>query len=120
MAAVTKAPPAGPEAASATAPQDAHFVSNPYTRRKYGVTGEESPEDIVKVTFEVRRGDRDAFNAAFGAARLFEGAQTPKEVLTRIYNAETKRLEDAYNEGRPYERRTKQAPRGRPIGSDRQ
>ncbi|MGW8431218.1 hypothetical protein ACWGJ9_08840 [Curtobacterium citreum] len=89
--------------------------STPYTRSRDGDPGEENPDDIVKVTFEIRRGDRDAFNDAFAAASLNEGWLTPKELLNDIYNAETKRLQDTYNGGQPFPRRTKQAPRGRPI-----
>jgi hypothetical protein len=78
----------------------------------------ESPDDIIKVTFEVRRGDRDAFNAAFGAASFNEGYVTPKELLQVIYTRETKRIEDQYNNGEPFPRRRRQAPRGRPIRAD--
>jgi hypothetical protein len=92
--------------------------TTPYTRRRYGDTGEENPDDVVKVTFEIRRGDRDAFNNAFAAASLHEGYTTPKDILVDIYVGETKRLQDAYNGGEPFPKRLKQAPRGRPIRRD--
>lgn len=90
-------------------------ASTPYTRKKGAAPATESPDDIIKVTFEIRRGDRDAFNAAFAMASAREFYTSPKEILQRIYNAETKRLEDAYNDGQPFPLRKKQAPRGTPI-----
>ncbi|WP_220456635.1 hypothetical protein [Curtobacterium sp. ME12] len=111
-------------AAAAPAPQtrqqqqaaeSAQAPTTPYTRRRYGDSGEENPDDIVKVTFEIRRGDRDAFNDAFAAASLHEGYTTPKDILVDIYVGETKRLQDTYNGGQPFPKRMKQAPRGRPI-----
>ncbi|WIE80869.1 hypothetical protein [Curtobacterium sp. MCSS17_016] len=69
----------------------------------------------MKVTFEIRRGDRDAFNNAFAAAALHEGYSTPKDIIVDIYVAETRRLQDTYNGGEPFPQRSKQAPRGRPI-----
>ncbi|WP_156364217.1 ParB family protein [Curtobacterium sp. Leaf261] len=106
-------PPVQP--APVTAAQAVPVPSTPYTRRRDGDTGAEHPDDIVKVTFEVRRGDRDKFNNAFAAAMLNEGYVTPKDILVRIYMDETKRLEDTYNNGQPFPQRQKQAPRGRPI-----
>lgn len=121
-------PPAVVEPAAAPAPQtqqqrqrqrqaaeSAQGPTTPYTRRRYGDSGEENPDDIVKVTFEIRRGDRDAFNDAFAAASLHEGYTTPKDILVDIYLGETKRLQDTYNGGQPFPKRMKQAPRGRPI-----
>ncbi len=115
--------PAVAEVAGAAAPQTqqqqaaepAQGPTTPYTRRRYGDSGEENPDDIVKVTFEIRRGDRDAFNDAFAAASLHEGYTTPKDILVDIYVGETKRLQDTYNGGQPFPKRMKQAPRGRPI-----
>ena len=101
--------------APVTAAQALPVPSTPYTRRRDGDTGAEHPDDIVKVTFEVRRGERDKFNNAFAAAMLNEGYVTPKDILVRIYMEETKRLEDTYNHGQPFPQRQKQAPRGRPI-----
>lgn len=103
------------QTAPVTATQAAPVPSTPYTRRRDGDAGTEHPDDIVKVTFEVRRGDRDKFNNAFAAAMLNEGYITPKDILVRIYTDETKRLEDTYNHGQPFPQRQKQAPRGRPI-----
>ncbi|GAA4266618.1 hypothetical protein [Frondihabitans peucedani] len=97
-------------ATTATAP-----ASTPWTRKKGAAPAVESPDDIIKVTFEIRRGDRDAFNAAFAMASAREFYTSPKEILQRIYNAETKRIEDAYNDGQPFPLRKKQAPRGTPI-----
>jgi len=125
-AAAEDVPPAVVEPAAAPAPQtpqqrqrqaaeSAQGPTTPYTRRRYGDSGEENPDDIVKVTFEIRRGDRDAFNDAFAAASLHEGYTTPKDILVDIYLGETKRLQDTYNGGQPFPKRMKQAPRGRPI-----
>lgn len=97
------------------AAEPAQGPTTPYTRRRYGDSGAENPDDIVKVTFEIRRGDRDAFNDAFAAASLHEGYTTPKDILVDIYVGETKRLQDTYNGGQPFPKRMKQAPRGRPI-----
>jgi hypothetical protein len=115
-------PTAVVEPAAAPAPQTQQQVAEPaqgpttpYTRRRYGDSGKENPDDIVKVTFEIRRGDRDAFNDAFAAASLHEGYTTPKDILVDIYVGETKRLQDTYNDGQPFPKRMKQAPRGRPI-----
>ncbi|MDQ0540998.1 hypothetical protein QF011_003576 [Curtobacterium flaccumfaciens] len=125
-AAAEDVPPAVVEPAAGPAPQtpqqrqrqaaeSAQGPTTPYTRRRYGDSGEENPDDIVKVTFEIRRGDRDAFNDAFAAASLHEGYTTPKDILVDIYLGETKRLQDTYNGGQPFPKRMKQAPRGRPI-----
>lgn len=99
----------------APTPEPTPGPTTPYTRRRYGDSGEENPDDIVKVTFEIRRGDRDAFNDAFAAASLHEGYTTPKDILVDLYVRETKRLQDTYNGGQPFPKRMKQAPRGRPI-----
>lgn len=123
MPAVTLREPEQPaiaqeESTPAAAPQQQPTTqgpTTPYTRRRYGAPGEENPDDIVKVTFEIRRGDRDAFNDAFAAASLHEGYTTPKDILVDIYVGETKRLQDTYNAGEPFPKRMKQAPRGRPI-----
>lgn len=71
-----------------------------------------NPDDIIKVTFDVRRGDRDAFNAAVTAAVLFEGYANAGEFLQTLYNRETERLQNEYNGGRPFEKRTKRLPAG--------
>lgn len=71
-----------------------------------------NPDDIIKVTFDVRRGDRDAFNAAVTAAMLFEGYANAGEFLQTLYNRETQRLQNEYNNGRPFEKRTKRLPAG--------
>jgi hypothetical protein len=93
--------------------------STPYTRRLRESSEDLTDDDIVKVTFEIRKGDREAFNAAHAAAKLFEGYPFPKDLIVAIYNAETKRLQDQYNNGQPFPRSGKKAPRGRPIQSDR-
>ncbi|WP_214983091.1 hypothetical protein [Curtobacterium sp. ISL-83] len=71
-----------------------------------------NPDDLLKVTFDVRREDRDAFNAAVKAAVLFEGHKNAGAFLAYIYNRERERLENDYNQGRPFERRDKPLPRG--------
>lgn len=119
----TSTAPVLPEQAPETASQQhvppvAAEPSTPYTRRRYGDSGATHPDDIVKVTFEIRRGDRDAFNNAFPVAALNEGYRTPKDVLVDLYLGETKRLQDQYNGGQPFPERSKQAPRGRPIRRD--
>lgn len=93
--------------------------STPYARRRGEASEDLTDDDIVKVTFEIRKGDREAFNAAHAAAKLFEGYPFPKDLIVAIYNAETKRLQDQYNGGQPFPRSGKKAPRGRPIQSDR-
>jgi len=112
--AVTEAEVAAPQQQQQAA-EPSQGPTTPYTRRRYGDSGDENPDDIVKVTFEIRRSDRDAFNDAFAAASLHEGYTTPKDILVDIYVGETKRLQDAYNGGQPFPKRMKQAPRGRPI-----
>ncbi len=72
----------------------------------------DDPDDILKVTFDIRRGDRDAFNAAVPAAMLFEGHKNAGAFIAFIYNRERERLERDYNQGRPFERREKPLPRG--------
>lgn len=112
-----------PEPAGALAPTVAEPArsrpSTPYTRRLGEASEDLTDDDIVKVTFEIRKGDREAFNAAHAAAKLFEGYPFPKDLIVAIYNAETKRLQDQYNNGQPFPRSGKKAPRGRPIQSDR-
>ncbi|MBF4616203.1 hypothetical protein [Curtobacterium sp. VKM Ac-1376] len=93
--------------------------STPYARRRGEASEDLTDDDIVKVTFEIRKGDREAFNAAHAAAKLFEGYPFPKDLIVAIYNAETKRLQDEYNNGQPFPRSGKKAPRGRPIQSNR-
>ena len=111
------------EPAGAVAPEVAEPArfrpSTPYTRRLGEASKDLTDDDIVKVTFEIRKGDREAFNAAHAAAKLFEGYPFPKDLIVAIYNAETKRLQDQYNNGHPFPRSGKKAPRGRPIQSDR-
>lgn len=102
----------------APTPEPTPGPTTPYTRRRYGDSGEQNPDDIVKVTFEIRRGDRDAFNDAFAAASFHEGYTTPKDILVDLYVREAKRLQDTYNDGQPFPKRMKQAPRGRPIRRD--
>ncbi|MBF4595688.1 hypothetical protein ITJ58_18150 [Curtobacterium flaccumfaciens] len=132
VVAETKNPPAtesgtvsesATEPAGAVAPTVAEPArsrpSTPYTRRLGEASEDLTDDDIVKVTFEIRKGDREAFNAAHAAAKLFEGYPFPKDLIVAIYNAETKRLQDQYNNGNPFPRSGKKAPRGRPIQSER-
>lgn len=109
------APPTPHQPANQSTPV---IPSTPYTRKRGIAPSTESPDDIVKVTFEIRRGDRDAFNAAFGAANMKEGYVTPKDLLQDIYMNETRRLEIAYNDGQPFPRRNRGAVRGRPFVAD--
>jgi hypothetical protein len=119
------APVADPPSVDATANPRASLrgstttPSTPYARRRGDAPKDLTDDDIVKVTFEIRMGDREAFNAAHAAAKLFEGYPFPKDLIVAIYNAETKRLQDQYNNGQPFPRSGKRAPRGRPIQSDR-
>jgi hypothetical protein len=111
------APPANFNSAIPTVDTPLAPTSTPYTRRRGATPSGENPNDIIKVTFEIRRGDRDAFNAAFPMAQLREGYESPKDLLQTIYNAETRRLEETYNDGQPFPLRKRQLPRGRPIQS---
>lgn len=72
----------------------------------------EAPDDLVKFTFDLRREDRDAFRAAFGAARAFEGVSSLRELGMQLIVNETRRLEEAYNNGERFDGGRKGLPRG--------
>ncbi len=72
----------------------------------------EAPDDLVKFTFDLRREDRDAFRAAFGAARAFEGVASLRELGMQLIVNETRRLEEAYNNGERFDGGRKGLPRG--------
>ncbi|MBF4591703.1 MULTISPECIES: hypothetical protein [unclassified Curtobacterium] len=100
-----------PDAAPAAEMGDGTAAPAQKPRRNADPKGQ-NPDDLLKVTFDVRREDRDAFNAAVKAAVLFEGHKNAGSFLAYIYNRERERLEQDYNQGRPFERRDKPLPRG--------
>lgn len=101
-----------PTAAARTIAEGVEDAPAPAKRRRSADPKGESPDDMLKVTFDVRRGDRDAFNAAVAAAVLFEGHKNAGAFLAYIYNSERARLERDYNNGHPFEKRDKPLPRG--------
>ncbi|GAA4682173.1 hypothetical protein GCM10025780_29450 [Frondihabitans cladoniiphilus] len=76
----------------------------------------EAPDDLVKFTFDLRREDRDAFRAAFGAARAFEGVSSLRELGMQLIINETRRLEDEYNNGQRFDGGRKGLARGDQSG----
>jgi hypothetical protein len=72
----------------------------------------EAADDLVKFTFDLRREDRDAFRAAFGAARAFEGVSSLRELGMQVIINETRRLEETYNNGKRFDGGRKGLARG--------
>ncbi|MFF2053668.1 hypothetical protein ACFVU2_18845 [Leifsonia sp. NPDC058194] len=77
----------------------------------------EEGDPLVNATFRVRRSSKKAFDAAFLAAKLHEGWPSAEAFFQDLLERETRRIEQAYNDGQPFPVREKALPRGRPIGS---
>ncbi len=80
-------------------------------------TSADDEDSLVNTTFRLRRSVKHAFNAAFLSAKLHEGWPSAEAYFQDMIERETKRIEDAYNNGQPFPIRDKALPRGRPLGS---
>ncbi|ROQ30894.1 hypothetical protein EDF46_3404 [Frondihabitans sp. PhB188] len=105
--------PAGPPAeVPPPPPTSRRGEPSPRRRSATDLLPGEAPDDLVKFTFDLRREDRDAFRAAFGAARAFEGVSSLRELGMQLIVNETRRLEEAYNNGKRFDGGRKGLPRG--------
>jgi hypothetical protein len=104
--------PAGSPPEVAPPPTSRRGEPSPKRRSATELLPGEAPDDLVKFTFDLRREDRDAFRAAFGAARAFEGVSSLRELGMQLIVNETRRLEGAYNNGERFDGGRKGLPRG--------
>lgn len=104
--------PAGSAVEVQPAPTPRRGAPTPKRRSATELLPGEAPDDLVKFTFDLRREDRDAFRAAFGAARAFEGVASLRELGMQLIVNETRRLEEAYNNGERFDGGRKGLPRG--------
>lgn len=101
---------AAPEQGTATTPARAT------RRRPAGSTKRTPAAGRVQIAADVPEEVRNSARAAFRAAAYFEHVSTFSDFVSNALQAEIRRLEEAHNDGQPFEPITDNLPAGRPSG----